>query len=231
MTENAEGPFAPKHLNRRRFACGWGSRPESPKAIAERIQLLNTRIAEIEPAYGELWPLFAARAIRPGRDPGPVLAMTSEGLGEVIDRRARWDPPRWPAPVSSGGYSLIMAANRTGLDPLDIGLSVQAGRWGDWPNQVSLEFHPDAPLLANVELGLQVLTALIEAMTPDRAYAYGYLPHNDDSRAQRIPWLYWERSGELEPLLPWQDNYDWVERGGPPVQVRAERGGELKIWP
>src|SRR6478736_5115887 len=103
------------------------------QAIAERTKEFVRRVSLVEPTLAEVRPILAARAFRPG-DPGPVLEMTADQLAELIDRRARFDPPRRPAPVGPDGYSVVFGPNRRWSDPLRISLTVRAGQYreGSW---------------------------------------------------------------------------------------------------
>src|SRR5213083_2780074 len=122
----------PDHYDRSFFG-GWPSVRMDARAIAERVQEVVRRLSLVEPTCGELRPILATRAFRP-EDPGPVLELATGQLAELIDRRARFDPPRRPAPVGPDGYSVVFGPNRRWSDPLRISLTVRAGQYreGSW---------------------------------------------------------------------------------------------------
>ena len=68
------------------------------------------------------------RAIRPA-DPGPVLELSNEELGSLIDRRARVDPPPFPAPVDPHGYLLSLGGSPARSQLKLYGANVWAGAW------------------------------------------------------------------------------------------------------
>ncbi|WP_293907068.1 hypothetical protein [Phenylobacterium sp.] len=213
----------------RKFECGWSLRAEDPVAIAARVQALARRLGDLEPAYGEMWPLLAARAIRPGRDPGPVLEMSAEDLGALIDRRARFDPPRYPHPVGKEGYNLFLSANRNRYDTLCIDMGVSAGVYGDGANRnrADIGLHNESPVSRDPELALRVLYSLVETLGAQWACARAYIqPEGGAGDDSRRPWLAWSAAGLEAPPFPFSD-----EEAGPPAEVRSERGGDLLIWP
>jgi hypothetical protein len=213
---------------KRSFDCGWGPREETALEVARRVRGLIERLVEVEPGHGEIWPLFVARNPKRGRDPNPVLEHTVEALGDLIDRRARYDPPRFPAPVCETGYQLIFAARRP-MDPLYLEGSVHAGNQSpplSWnpPNKADLEYHLDHRIWSDERLALQVLSALIDTLQPDWACATaGVSATETDERPHKRPWLAWRAAGREIPEF-------YVGRGGPPREVRAHRRGELSIW-
>ena len=225
--EGSAHTFGSEGITSRRFECGWGPRAEPALEVARRLQLLNRRLAEVEPAHREIWPLFAARAIRPGYDPGPVLDMTLEALSSLIDRKARFDPPRLPAPVGDTGYNIVLSANRIMLDPLTIGVHLHAGAYNcgyKW-NEANVDYHAEHAIWSEVELGLKVLAALVESLEPDWVCAAGFV---DDDNSEQEPlgrsWLAWTAPGKEIPEF-------WLRANNAPAEVREAYGGELRVWP
>jgi hypothetical protein len=220
VAANEERPI----FSRNSFRCGWSSRAEVALDVAHRVIALNQGLAKMEPAHHELWPLFAARAIRPGRDPGPISDMSVDELAELIDRRARFDPPRWPAPVSDGGYNLVMSANLRGTDLLSVGVWVRAGAYPDSPptdpNDADLDFHVKNPIWMDFDRGLQALHLLIDSMEPDWACASNWV---GDEKGHHQPWLAWAAQDRTIPDF-------YIGRASPPSEVRADRGGRLYLW-
>jgi len=157
----------------RHYQCGWAPRSETVADLARRLQGFEAALEQIEPAYGELWPLFAARAIRPGRDPGPLRAIPQDELARLLDRRARFDPPQLPAPVGPKGYNVVVSANRNAFDVRGVSITVTASDHGDWrpANGVKVRFHPDGAPRQGVDNGVRALDAVIDAFEPDWAWA------------------------------------------------------------
>ena len=216
----------------RSFACGWSARAESSDSIARRIQALARALAAINPAYGELWPFFEERNIRRG-DPGPVLRISPGDFGKLIDRRARFDPPRYPAPVGPEGYSITVGANRYMTDQLSIWLGIRAGQSRTdpyWCNSVDLTLNNDSTIWTSVDCGRQVLSSMIEAWSPQWACAFAFIftdngAARDDSSLNRYrPWLAWAARGAPRPPEP----YDFTAADRP-GEVQQADGGELRI--
>lgn len=207
-----------------RLWCGWGYRAESAVEVAARVQAINQRLAQFEPAHRDLWLLFLNR--KPNKI-GPILDMTVEEFGQVIDHLARYDPPNWPAPVGPCGYHLVASAFRP-PDVRHVALIVDAGcdrrcEWSLRGNGAQLDFHSSNPIWRDVDRGLELLHALIDCMGSDWACVSGYVDGEDDNYYFR-PWLAWAKPGaKVKTSL--------IERGGPPAEVRADHGGELSIWP
>ena len=226
MTAPAAFPIGP-NLQDGKFKCEWGPRRESALQIAARLHELNRRLAIVEPEHREIWPLFAARAIRPGRDPGPLLDMTVEELGDLIDRRARFDPPRFPAPVDGSGYALVATVTRIGLDPLDVSISLHVGST-KYRNEARVDYNDQSWIWRDGGACLLVIQALVEAMEPEWACAVGVLDEEaegdpaDEFAPYSRPWLAWTAPGAELP--------HWIRPTFPPAEVRAAFGGELRIW-
>jgi hypothetical protein len=212
----AETAGLPKFLK-----CGWATRAEGPPEIARRIQALNASMAEVEPEWRDLWPLLAARAIKPGRDPGPLLDMTSEALADLIDRRARFDPPRYPEPVDATGYRLLTTVLRNGYDPLEVHVQISASygesRLGE--NEVSLVPNSAGPIWKDAGRVRQLLLALIASMSPTWACASAFLRQE----GRYTPWMTWTAPDADVPAL-------YAKPAEPPAEVQTHLGGELRVW-
>src|SRR4051794_22262308 len=100
----------------RDFECGWAVRKQTAADVADRVQHLARRLGAIDPAYGRIRPSPGMRKFRLG-DRGPILDMARAELADLIERRGRFDPPRYPAPVSPTGYSVLYRNDLMGLDP------------------------------------------------------------------------------------------------------------------
>jgi len=208
------------------FQCEWGPRAETAVQVAQRLQTLNSKLAEIEPAHRELWPVFSPRNIRPGIDPGPLLDMRVEELGEVIDRRARFDPPRPPAPVEDTGYRIMAVADLMWSDRARLGLTLHAGAWYeryDW-NNADLEYHEEHAVWRDPTLRLAVVTALVETLAPRWAGAQRRAEDAPPGRYVFRPWLVWTEPGAEAPRA-------WLESAGEPAEIRSALGGTLRLWP
>lgn len=213
----------------RNLDCGWGARTESAEEVALRLRRTACDIRRIEPALSPVWPAFSSRAIRPS-DPGPVDELPVEDLGRLIDRRARCDPPQLPAPVGPTGYDLTLAGlpsveRRWRLDP-----HLRAGSVApELPNGWYLRPNLDCPVWEDADRGVALLRSLVRAWEPDWALASASIQRPPDDRDGRVswpcrPWLAWRKNGG--PPVP----YEFLDIGEPSV-VRAELGGELRIWP
>lgn len=208
----------------RSFVFGWSPRAEPAVSIAARIRTMTKGLAEIDPRLGLIWPQFESRAIRP-TDPGPVLELTDAELGDLIDRRARFDPPRFPAPVDPWGYSIALGGSPK-LSPLrDYGANVHAGCWRDWPaeNVVDLGIDDGHPVWCDSGLASTVLGILIATWEAQWACAIGRPSGATDNTIGR-PFLTWRSATISEIPRTFADI-------GPPVETRPLLGGELQIWP
>jgi hypothetical protein len=210
----------PEQFWRLHFRAEWSARPESAEQVASRIQLLTRRLSELEPTWGEIWPLFAARQSEFSRP--HVLQYALEELAALIDRRGRYDPPRWPAPVGETGYHLILTVNRTGLDPFDVGVTVHAGDVRPQPcNALSIDLHRASPLVGDLRRGVALVCAMVEAFEP--MWVYAKLPGaSADGPFVVRPWLTWAAIGGVLP--------DYVKPLVEPVEAREMCGGRLQSW-
>jgi hypothetical protein len=220
----------PCHRSSRRFDCGWSVRRETAADIAARLQELARRLATIDPAYGLIRPDPGMRKFRPG-DLGPILDMTSGELTDLIERRGRFDPPRFPAPVSPQGYDMMYRNDRLDLSHLSV--KVGAGGFGVGANRNEIWVWPDSDhaVWRNVERGTQVLDAMAECWDAEWASAYGFKASNEGIR----PWLAWTAEPlRLEPVPPYIQPYPYpfaLDNVPLPAEVRPWHGGELRIWP
>lgn len=209
-----------------RFQCGWGPRPESAGEVANRLLELNRRLAAIEPGHGELWPLLAARRIRPGVDPGPILQMCAEDIAKLIDRRARYEAPQLPAPVNDEGYRIDLVALHGYRDERDFGLTLRAGAYADGEerNGLDVKYHPKHRIWRDPELRQLLIVAFVEVLQPDWACAAKRVGRDESYQAWYSPWLVWVAPGSEAPR--WM-----MGRSGPPSATWAAFGGEFRSWP
>jgi hypothetical protein len=223
----------------RRFNCGWSERQQTASDIALRVQELARQLEVVDPAYGLIRPDPGMRRFRPG-DAGPVVEMTPAELTDRIERRGRFDPPRFPAAVSSEGYRMLYRNSR--LDSSRLSVKVAAGAYEPGANENTIGVWPDDDhaLWRDPERGIQVLNAMVEAWEPEWAIASGYpgtppLVRALEGPSPVRPWLSWTAKPlEPRPNPPYRRPYPYpfpLDRAGPPAEVRAWQGGELRIWP
>lgn len=224
----------------RDFQCGWSVRQQTAADIASRLQQLARQLGTIDAAYARIRPDPGMRRFRSG-DLGPILDMPAEDLANLIERRGRFDPPRYPAPVSPTGYSVLYRNDLTGLDPSYLSVSIRAGQYGDgWvENRVEVWPQTDHPLWRDPEWAVQLLAAMVEVWEAEWASACASLL-NPSSPGEEItssvrPWLAWTaRPLQPRPNPPYGRPYPYpfpLDEAGPPAEVRPWRGGELRIWP
>jgi hypothetical protein len=221
----------------RAFECGWSQRPQAAGEIAERVQQLARRLAEVDPAYGRIRPDPGMRRLRPS-DPGAIVDMPIEDLADRIDRRGRFDPPRFPAPVGPTGYNVLYRGDELGASFLAV--SIRAGQYGSgWvENRVRVRPEVEHPLWRDPEQGIRVMDAMVQIWSPEWACAFSHTasigPDNVGISTIR-PWLAWT----LQPLQP-RPNPPYgrpypapfpLDDAGAPAEVRPWHGGELQIWP
>jgi hypothetical protein len=223
----------------RRFECGWSDRQQTAGDVADQVIRLAKRLGTIDPAYGRICPDPGMRKFRAG-DLGPIVEMPPAELIALIDDRGRFDPPKAPAPVSPGGFSLLYRNDLKGIDPSFVSLSVRAGRYGPGRAENRIGLRPDAKheLWRDIGRGIEVLDALIESWQPEWVCAYALVDvdsEDDEMESRARPWLAWT----TKPLRP-RPNPPYVrpypapfplDDAGPPAEVRPWHGGELRIWP
>lgn len=223
----------------RRFECGWSSRQQTAGDIADQIMRLARRLGTVDPEYGRICPDPGMRKFRPD-DLGPIVDLDPAELVDMIDNGGRFDPPKAPAPVSPGGFSLLYRNDLKGTDRSFVSLSVRAGRHGSGPVENRIGLRPEAKheLWQDVGRGIEVLDALVETWEPEWACAYALLrieTEDDEIESRARPWLAWT----AKPLRP-RPNPPYVrpypapfplDDAGPPAEVRLWRGGDLRIWP
>ena len=216
--------FANEAHYSRNFTCGWSARAETALSIARRVQAMTRGLGEIDPRMRLLWPQFEARAIRPS-DPGPVLDLSDESLADLIDRRARFDPPRFPAPVDPWGYMLALGGSPGRSEMLDYGALVEAGRRREAPfyNVVNVHFDQDHPIWRDPERASTLLGGLVNVWEAEWGYAAGR-PEGGSGDTYGHPLLTWAASKGASAPRAFIDI-------GPPSDVRDYLGGELRVWP
>lgn len=210
------------------FSCGWTPRQEGARVMASRLRSLAAKFEAVEPILGRLWPQLKARPLR-ASDPGPLLAMADEELADLIDRRARFDPPAFPAPVGPGGYSLPLSSGRKGGDGVAFGGSVHFDSLKyKLQEPVLFELGNESPVWQSAEMARGLLFALVEALGAQWAAAItmAHLGMREDGEgiSERRPWMCWAASGHPIPS-------DWTLDVGAPIDVRQEHGGQTSIWP
>jgi hypothetical protein len=223
----------------RRFECGWSGRQQTADEIADAVQQLARRLGTVDPAYGRIRPDPGPRKFRPG-DLDPVVDMPVAELAELIERGGRFDPPGYPAPVSPEGFDLLYRNDLKGLDPSYISLSVRVGQYGPGRVENRVGLRPDAKheVWLDPGRGVEVLDAMVETWSPEWACAYALVQFRSEeneigSRAR--PWLAWTAKPlQPRPNPPYARPYPApfpLDDAGPPAEVRAHNGGELRIWP
>ena len=223
----------------RKFECGWSERRQTAAPIADSLRRFASRLGEIDPAYGRLRPDPGMRKFRAG-DLGPVVDMTTAELADLIDRRGRFDPPAFPAPVGPTGYNVLYRNDLMGEDPSFLALSVQAGEYGPhWvENRVRVNPDTEHQLWRDPERGLQLLDAMVQIWDPEWACAYSSTvvisPEHSEIRSRVRPWLAWTlRPLQARPNPPYARPYPApfpLDEAGPPGEVKPWLGGELSIW-
>lgn len=225
----------------RRFECGWSERPQTAGDIAARVQDFARRLGLIDPASGRLRPDPGMRRFRPG-DLGPIIEMTTAELGDLIDRRGRFDPPRFPTPVGPTGYRVLYRSDHLVRDPSSLTVSIRAGENGPGWRENRVDVRPDVehPIWRDQELGIELMDAMVGVWKPEWACAYARTtelppPEGGEGRSHVRPWLAWTAKPlQPRPVPPFNRPYPSpfpLDDAGPPAKVRAWRGGELRIWP
>lgn len=211
---------------------GWPSRAESAESLAIRLQRMARLLADVEPAYGELWPRIGMKALRPS-DPGPILALSVGDLATLIDRRARFNPPQRPAPVGSGGYWVLVSNNRRPRDPLYASLKAHAGEYTEVAeNAVELELNPNGPGWQSAEL----VSRIFEGGLALWSAKWGAVWHRKASEEDVKQWprLAWTAdSFKSHPVPPyWREHpFPFPFDTAPTIRsVHPSLGGELEEW-
>lgn len=210
------------------FACGCAPRQEGVLKVAARLRSMAAGLDAIEPGLGPFWPQFEPRRLRPS-DPGPLTALSDEELARLIDRRARADPPAFPAPVGPGGYHFALGTGRKRGDGVACGGSVWVENLRYQSEEsVRITIGVDSAVWRSAETTRRILFLLVGAWAADWATATAHislgLQKNGVLVAEMRPWMAWVGPGRHLPD-------SWVEDAGPPNEVRAERSGRLSTWP
>ena len=175
------------------------------------------------------------RKFREG-DLGPIVDAPPAELADRIERRGRFDPPRFPAPVSSQGYSLLYRNDR--LDSSHVSVNVKAGvtEYGANRNEAWVWPAVGHPIWREPERGIEVVEAMVEVLDAEWAIAFAYPERRSMEGPSPIrPWLAWTAK-PLQPrpnppyLRPYP-SYFPLDFAGPPAETRPLRGGELRVWP
>ena len=220
MTWHRQAVFADEAHHSRDLVCGWSARRETALSIARRVRSMARELGEIDARFTLLWPQFVARAIRP-TDPGPVLDLSDEVLGDLIDRRARFDPPPFPAPVDAWGYSLALGGTPTS-EPRDYGANVYAGRSLESPldNTVNLEIDHDHGIWRDPDQLTRALRVLVEVWVPEWGYVAGRPRDGGSGGTYGRPLMVWSATKGVPVPRTFLDI-------GPPSEARDYLGGEL----
>lgn len=208
---------------------GWGPRAENAEQIARRLRAMAGDLRRVEPDLNPLWLQFSSRATRP-TDPERVDELPVDDLARLIDRRARFDPPPYPAPVGPEGYKLRLGGPPSEIPSHQLYISMYAGIRSDgWPgNGGVLNLLEDGPIWQTAERGMALIRALVGAWEPDGAGAYGRRRRREgdpDNFAPPVrPWVTWNRQGVDYEFYKFTDV-------GPPALTLDELGGRLRVWP
>lgn len=216
--------FADEPHYSRGLTCGWSRRAETALSIARRVRAMARELVEIDPRLDALWPQFAMRAIRP-TDPGPVLELSDEELGDLIDRRARFDTPAFPAPVDPWGYLLALGGTPTSA-LREYRALVKAGRLQDAPlyNEVQLDIDQDHAIWRDLSTAKAVLGVLVRNWAAEWGYAAGRPGGGACGDTFGRPLMIWSATKGTPAPRTFLDI-------GPPSEVRDYLGGELQVWP
>ena len=180
------------------------------------------------------------RKFRAG-DRGPILDMALPELTDLIERRGRFDPPRFPAPVSPQGYHVLFRNDLMGLDPSHLSITISAGAFEHGANENGVTVWPNTDhfMWRDAERGIEILDAMIQCWDTEWACAYAFAPRsrseNGNTESSIRPWLAWTAKPlQPRPRPPFLRPYPYpfpLDDAGPPAEVRAWRGGKLDIWP
>lgn len=223
----------------RDIECGWGDRPQSAPDVASRLQALARRLGAMDPDWGRIRPDPGMRKFRPG-DRGPIVDMETSDLADLIDRRGRFDPPKYPAPLGPTGYDTLYRSDHLARNPSFLSVWIRVGQYGPGWVENRVEVRPDNEhrIWRDHRLGTQVLDALVEIWDPEWACAYGppIEPRPEDDEVSRArPWLAWARKPlGPRPCPPYGRPFPFpfpLDHAGPPAEVRAWHGAELQFWP
>src|SRR5258708_6266418 len=199
-------PFAdePVEFHARSLQCGWSERAQAPPDNAARAQQFARRLGVIDPAYERIRPDPGMRTYRPG-DLGPIVDMETAALADLIDRRGRFDPPRYPAPVSPTGYRLLYRSDHKRHNPSSLSVSIRAGEYGPGWVENRVDVRPDVEhaLWRDPKLGVRVFNAMVAVWAPEWACAFAHVtellpPEGNEVRSRNRPWLAWT----AKPLQP-----------------------------
>jgi hypothetical protein len=189
-------------------------------------------LEKVEPALGELRLLFGPRAFRRS-DPGPVLTLSAEDLARLIERRARFDPPQWPAPVGSDGYRVVMVNGRIPRDPLYAAVGLRAGVYSDArENSLDMEVNPNG-IAWRDDNALQHIFAEIAAIW-DAKWGAVWRQFPSGEEVAQTPRLAWTAEKLIaRPVPPYlREHPPPLPFEGQPTrrETHPQLGGELELW-
>ncbi len=223
----------PSDYGDRTFVCGWPDRADTAADIAARAQRFARRLEAIDPAYGRIGHDRRGKTLRPDNGP-PVVDMSPHDLAEEIDRRDRFDPPKFPSPVSPAGYDVMFGNEAKKSCPSDLGVMIRVGVYGScgYENYLTAWPHQHHSLWQDVDRGIQFLEAIVEPWDATWGAAYRLLQIEPGVMRLR-PWLAWTAEPlqpRPSPLRPYPAPFP-LDQAGPAAEIRSWRGGELSIWP
>jgi hypothetical protein len=199
---------------------------ETVEEIAGRLRKLVQRLTALGLPAADLRPWTERRALRTS-DP-TVMHLSVADLGHLIDRKARFDAPPLPAPVSEEGYSLLLSDGRSrqSLDRITLNLHAASIR-PRMENQVLLNLHGRNPIWADEARCREALQAIIETWSPERAVIRTAEPFNHDASHAWLCryWMCWSKAG-LE-LASFPRSRPSEDAG---AAVEPWLGGTLAIW-
>ncbi|MBW8814921.1 MAG: hypothetical protein JF588_15990 [Caulobacterales bacterium] len=216
----------------RKIAVGWnGNRPQSAEDIAGRLKAMVEWLTAMRVLKTSVWPLFDR--VPRASDPTVALLPTAD-LAQLIDRKARFDPPPLPRPVGPTGYHFVVASNELPREPTraSIWLKVGMSRPSD-ENTVLLNLHGRHPLWAD-EAGCREALRFLIALWGAEWGLIGSALRSEFSGGDRPPpsyalgdfvWMNWARPGVRRQ---WKAGF-WTPPA-PADAVEPWLNGQLSVW-
>lgn len=212
----------------RAFVASWRrSHGEAAEVIARRLKATVERLSPLGILAEELRPWTESRALR-ASDP-TIVELAASDLGRLIDRRARFDPPQLPAPVSSTGYAIFCASRRAPDDIDWVHLDVRAAAFDPRSrNNFVLKLHGRNPVWGDEARAQMILAAVIELWEPDRAAVRtaAVLDQENPRPWWSRYWMYWTKDGSGDDF-----HVDCRPPTRPAELSKSWLGGRLDLWP